>query len=250
MEYDIIVDGTDNFESRYLINDASILTDKPLVYGAIFKFEGQLTVFNHQGGPSYRCLFPKPPTAGSIPSCAEVGVLGVLPGIIGNMMANEVLKIILKIGEVQTGEVLMYDALSAQLSKFKFKRQASQISKVLSFQDDFERMNYDLICGIQPIQEIEVSDALQLENVQFVDVREAHEMPKISSIDVLSIPLGQLEKRWNELESDKKTIVFCQSGMRSRQAVHLLEQKGMGNCLSLNGGALKLVEFIKDISFH
>src|SRR5690606_792710 len=128
--YDIIVDGTDNFETRYLINDACIITNKPLVFGSIYKFEGQVSVFNYQSGPSYRCLFPNPPQKNAVPNCAEIGVLGVLPGIIGNFQANEVLKMILGIGKVLSGQVLCYNALTSQTSILKINKSEAQIEKV------------------------------------------------------------------------------------------------------------------------
>ena len=131
-DYDIVIDGSDNFSTRYLVNDACIITGKPLVYGAIFKYQGQVSVFNYNNGPSYRCLFPEPPSAGTVPSCSEIGVIGVLPGIIGSFQANEVLKMILGIGEVLDGKLMMYDSLSTQFSTFSIQRVASQIESVLA----------------------------------------------------------------------------------------------------------------------
>ena len=145
-QFDIIVDGTDNFETRYLINDACILTDKPLVFGAIYKFQGQVSVFNYKNGPTYRCAFPVKPIQSEIPNCSQVGVLGVLPGVIGTMQANEVLKIVLGIGDVLSGRLLCYDALTNQTSTIKLNRSDNEIQKVMSGSDDFKtrKMNEKL----------------------------------------------------------------------------------------------------------
>ncbi len=242
-EYDIIVDGTDNFSTRYLINDASVITGKPLVYGAIFKFEGQVSVFNYQNGPSYRCLFPEPPKAGSIPSCAEIGVLGVLPGLIGSMQANEVLKIILDLGNVLNGNLLMYDSLTTQSSTFSIRRTASEISKVLDSAKDFETIDYDLFCGISNVITIKAEEAFLKKNTQFIDVRELHEQPKIESLHPICIPLGKLQERLNIINKKKETIVFCQSGIRSKKAVEILLQYGYENVSHVKGGAVALFDY-------
>ena len=144
-QYDIIVDGTDNFATRYLVNDAAIITNKPLVFGAIYKFEGQVSVFNYNNGPSYRCLFPSPPKKDAIPNCSEIGVLGVLPGIIGNMQANEVLKIILGLGKVLSGELLCYNALNNQIVTLKIKRSASTIETILSKKEHFHTNDIEAV---------------------------------------------------------------------------------------------------------
>ncbi len=242
-QYDIIVDGTDNFSTRYLINDAVVLTNKPLVYGAIFKFEGQVAVFNYQNGPSYRCLFPNPPKAGSVPSCADIGVLGVLPGIIGSMQANEVMKIILGLGTVLSGELLTYDTLTNQFSKFSIGRVASEIAKVIETKDSFESIDYDLFCGITAITEITAKDAFSIKKAQFIDVREDHEQPKIKSLNPLSIPLGKLEQQLSSIDHQKETIVFCQSGIRSKKALEMLLEKGFKNASHIKGGALALARY-------
>lgn len=246
-EYDIVVDGTDNFATRYLVNDACVIINKPLVYGAIFKFEGQVSVFNYQNGPSYRCLFPEPPRAGSVPSCSEVGVLGVLPGIIGSMQANEVLKIVLGIGEVQSGKLLMYDALKANFSIFMIKRVEEQIEKSLELKDGFEAMDYDFFCGIEMVTEISASKAVAKQNTQFIDVRELHEQPKIPSLNPMLIPLGELNNRLNEMDKNRDLIVFCQTGVRSKTAVEILKKNGFKNSYSLKGGALALLSLDKEI---
>ncbi|WP_103069449.1 molybdopterin-synthase adenylyltransferase MoeB [Aquimarina sediminis] len=245
-EYDIIVDGTDNFSTRYLINDACIIANKPLVYGAIFKFEGQVSVFNYQNGPTYRCLFPEPPKAGSVPSCAEIGVLGVLPGIIGSMQANEVLKIILGLGDVLAGKLFMYDCLSTQSSTFTINRVESEISKVQASANSFETIDYDLFCGVSQIMEITANDATTIENAQFIDVRETHEQPKIDYLDPIYIPLGSLEQKLITISKEKKTIVFCQSGIRSKKAVEILFQNGFKDVSHIKGGAIALYNTISE----
>ncbi|MEW7290042.1 molybdopterin-synthase adenylyltransferase MoeB [Aquimarina sp. 2304DJ70-9] len=242
-EYDIIVDGTDNFSTRYLVNDACVITDKPLVYAAIFKYQGQVSVFNYQNGPSYRCLFPDPPKAGSVPSCAEIGVLGVLPGIIGSMQANEVLKIILNLGNVLNGKLLMYDSLTAQSSSFSINRVSSEISKVLASAKNFETIDYDLFCGIKQVSEITAKDVFLLEEVQFIDVREAYEQPKIENLNPSGIPLGNLQQQINDLDKEKETIVFCQSGIRSKKAVEILLANGFENVSHVKGGAVAISEY-------
>jgi molybdopterin/thiamine biosynthesis adenylyltransferase len=150
-EYDLILDGTDNFSTRYLVNDASILTNIPLVYGSIYKFEGQFSVFNFNNGPSYRCLFPTPPAAGTVLNCSEIGVLGVLPGVIGTQMANEALKIILGIGEVLTGKLMLYNALETTYTKLTIPRSSDEIEKVHAQSPLFEEYDYDLFCGVDRV---------------------------------------------------------------------------------------------------
>lgn len=246
-EYDIIVDGTDNFSTRYLVNDACIITDKPLVYGAIFKYEGQVSVFNYQNGPSYRCLFPEPPKAGSVPSCSEIGVLGVLPGIIGSMQANEVLKIILDLGDVLNGKLVMYNCLTTQSSSFTINRVASEVSKILDSANRFETTDYDLFCGVKQISERTAEEAFLVKNAQFIDVREPHEQPKIESLNPVYIPLGILEQELDTMPKEKETIVFCQSGIRSKKALEVLLQNGFKNISHIKGGAIALHEIIPNL---
>ncbi|NER11868.1 molybdopterin-synthase adenylyltransferase MoeB [Leptobacterium flavescens] len=242
-EYDIVVDGTDNFSTRYLVNDACVITAKPLVYGSIFKFEGQVSVFNYNNGPSYRCLFPKPPKAGSVPSCSEIGVLGVLPGIIGSMQANEALKIILGNGDSLSGSLLLYNSLTAESNILKVKRVEAEIAKTVEMQESFTTIDYDLFCGIETAEEIEEISthmALEKEEAVFLDVRETHEQPKIDDVSPVYITLGELENRMDSLDKEKEWIVFCQSGMRSKKAVELMNKNGFKNTASLKGGAIAL----------
>jgi len=240
-KYDIIVDGTDNFTTRYLINDASLITNKPLVYGAIYKFEGQVSVFNYQSGPSYRCIFPTPPKPGSVANCSEVGVLGVLPGIVGSMQANEVLKLILELGNVLSGKLLCYNALTAETITLTVNKSELEINKVLNQKDTFQDSQEEFNCDIS-FDEISVEKALQKENVQFIDVRETHEQPKVNHINPIEIPLSELELHFDKIDSEKEKIIFCQSGIRSKKAVALLQKNNINNCYSLKEGALAILE--------
>ncbi len=243
-QYDIIVDGSDNFETRYLVNDTCIITNKPLVFGAIYKFEGQVSVFNYKNGPSYRCLFPNPPQKGTVPNCSEIGVLGVLPGIIGSMQANEVLKIVLGIGNVLSGQLLFYNALTSHVSTLKINRNEAIIQSVLKEKNNFYNKQLSTNCDIE-VSEISIDDVILEENIQFIDVREAHEQPKIENIKVLQIPLSQLKHRINKINPDKKKVLFCQSGIRSKQAILVLNKLSITNCFSLKEGALELNNYTK-----
>ncbi len=244
-QYDIIVDGTDNFETRYLVNDACLITNKPLVFGAIYKFEGQVSVFNYKNGPSYRCLFPEAPKQGSVPNCSEIGVLGVLPGIIGTMQANEVLKIILELGNTLSGKLLCYNALTLQNSILKISRSEEIIQSVLKDKDIFHKKVVNFNCEIDSAL-ISIESILSEENIQFIDVREPHEEPKVESLDVTSIPLSELEKNLSKIDSTKKKIFFCQSGIRSIRAVELLQELDIQNCFSLKEGALEIKNIISN----
>jgi len=239
--YDIIVDGTDNFTTRYLINDASIITNKPLVYGAIYKFEGQVSVFNYQNGPSYRCIFPTPPKAGSVPNCSEIGVLGVLPGIVGSMQANEVLKLILGLGNILSGKLLCYNALTAETLTLTVSKSEAEVNKVLNQKDTFQDNQEEFNCEIS-FNEISVEKALQKKNVQFIDIRETHEQPKVDIVNPIEIPLSELELHLDKIDSEKEKIIFCQSGIRSKKAVALLQKNHINNCYSLKEGALAILE--------
>jgi len=245
-QYDIIVDGTDNFETRYLINDACILAKKPLVFGAIYKFEGQVSVFNYNNGPSYRCLFPNAPKQGSVPNCSEIGVLGVLPGIIGSMQANEVLKIILGIGKVLTGKLLCYNALTLQNTVLQIKRNDAVIESVLNDASSFNEKFSDFNCELEDLK-ISIKDNIIEENIQFIDVRESYEQPKVNGINVSLIPLSSLENNLDKISDSKKKVLFCQSGIRSLHAVKLLHKHNIYNCFSINEGAIDIIEHIKEL---
>ncbi len=242
--YDIIVDGTDNFASRYLINDASIITRKPLVYAGIYKFEGQVSVFNYKGGPSYRCLFPNPPKEGEIPNCSEVGVLGILPGIIGTMQANEVLKLILEIGDLLSGKVLYYNALTAQSTTLKINKSEKEIQKVLISESFFNTLGDNLNCEIS-VPEISIKEVHKNKNSLFIDVRELDELTEINGLKTIHIPLSEIEKNIEKLDSDNTKFIFCQAGIKSKRAVSILQKYNINNSLSIKEGALEINEYLK-----
>jgi len=230
--FDIVVDCTDNFPTRYLINDACILENKPLVFGAIHQFEGQISVFNYQDGPSYRCIFPE---ASDTPNCAETGVLGVLPGIIGTFQANEVLKLILDIGDVLKGKLLTINALNYQMSIVEFdKTESSNITRLGS---------YDLHC--KPTSEklpksISAKDFAEMINsgqeIQIVDVREYFEWDICHIEGALNIPMNLIDECMDEISKDVNTIVMCHHGVRSMNVIHYLEVKGYNKLINLEGG--------------
>ncbi|MBT8272317.1 MAG: HesA/MoeB/ThiF family protein [Bacteroidia bacterium] len=241
-DYDIIMDGTDNFESRYLINDAAVLTDKPIVYGAIYKFEGQVSVFNYNNGPTYRCLFSEAPKENTIPNCSEIGVLGVLPGIIGAMQANETLKIILGFDHILTGQLYCYDALTSNAFTISFDKNDSEIMKVLAGKELFGSKSYNLSCSDR-ILEISSRTALEKPNAQFVDIREPDELPRLDLPDLLEIPLDKLEQNLKLIPRDKNIILICRSGVRSKKAVSIFHKHKIMNCYSLRGGAVELMAY-------
>ena len=242
--YDIIVDGTDNFVARYLINDASILSNKPVVYGAIYKFEGQVSVFNYQNGPSYRCLFATPPKEGSVPNCSEIGVLGVLPGIIGTMQANEVLKIILEFDNVLTGKLFCFNAKTSETITLKITKSVSEIEKVMALKESFSNHNFESFCE-SPVAEISVEEAIQLGNCQFIDVRELGEKPTVELANCIQIPLGELEQELDKIDSEKNKVIFCQIGIRSKTAVEILQKHNQNSCYNLKGGAVAIIAHLK-----
>jgi molybdopterin/thiamine biosynthesis adenylyltransferase/rhodanese-related sulfurtransferase len=242
-QYDIVVDGSDNFTTRYLVNDAAILSNKPFVYGAIYKFEGQVSVFNYDNGPSYRCLFPNPPKEGSVANCSEVGVLGVLPGIIGTMMANEVIKIILGFEHVLSGKLLCYSSKTADISTLKVNRNQSEFDKVLD-NEKLTDVYENELCKIS-INSISEEEITMIDNIQFIDVREPHEQPKLEMKNCIEIPLGELESNSQLLDSDKTKVVFCQSGIRSEKAVEILMKQGFKDSFNFRGGISPLFEALK-----
>lgn len=242
-QYDIIVDGSDNFETRYLVNDACIITNKPLVFGAIYKFEGQVSVFNYRNGPSYRCLFPTPPQKDSVPNCSEIGVLGVLPGIIGSMQANEVLKLILNLGDVLSGKLLCYNAFNNQISTLKIKKNETVVRQVLNSKDSFEQQELSFNCERNEV--VSIQNVLQKTNIQIIDVRESHELPKVDELSVVSIPLSSLQNELEDLSNNRATYIFCQSGIRSKKAVHFLKEKGITNCYSIEEGAADIKNYLE-----
>jgi adenylyltransferase/sulfurtransferase len=247
-EFDIIADGTDNFPTRYLVNDACVLTGKPNVYGSIFRFEGQASVFATEDGPCYRCLYPEPPPPGLVPSCAEGGVLGILPGLVGVMQATEVIKLILGVGEPLIGRLLLIDALAMKFRELKLRKNPEcpvcgpnpTVTKLI---------DYNEFCGIRGEEkavEITTSD-IQVEelkrrldagdNIYVLDVREPHEY-QICNIGGHLIPLNDLPNRLSELDKNSEIVAHCKMGGRSAKAVDLLRKSGFKNVRNMTGGIL------------
>ncbi|MBZ4033551.1 HesA/MoeB/ThiF family protein [Flavobacterium sp. 17A] len=239
-KYDIIVDATDNISIKYLINDACLVTNKPMVYGSIFRFQGQVSVFNYQNGPTYRCLYPDENSNAA--SCEDAGVIGVSVGIIGMLQANEVIKMILEIGEVLSGKILVYNILKNEQQKYDFER----ASNVEMIKEDFEK-KYKLIEN--QIEEIKFEHLLnEIENdaVLFLDVRNEDELPKIKLKNSIQIPLMNLDNEMKKLDSNQKIYVFCQSGIRSKIAAELLQKNQFKNVKSIVGGALAMKRLLKE----
>jgi adenylyltransferase/sulfurtransferase len=240
--YDLVVDGSDNFPTRYLSNDVCVFAKKTNVYGSVFRFDGQTTVFApHLGGPCYRCLFPEPPPPGSVPNCAQAGVLGVLPGIVGTIQASEAIKLILGVGEPLIGRLLYFDALKMKFREFNIRRDP-QCPVCGDSPTITKPIDYEQFCGVSAngIPTISVRDLKQKldahESFQLLDVREPLEY-ELANIDGSRlIPLGELPDRLNELDRTQLTIVHCHSGQRSAQAVRLLLDAGFVNVFNLEGG--------------
>ena len=232
-EYDIVIDGTDNFPTRYLVNDACVMLNKPFVYGAIHRFEGQIAVFNHQNSATYRDLFPTPPPPEQAPNCAEAGVLGVLPGIIGSMQALEAIKVITNIGEPLSGKLLVLDTLSMQ----------SRIVRIPKMPDTpkiNQLIDYEIFCGLKSASDISYEELKTLESYQLIDVREKHEY-ETRNIGGELMPLSELEKYLPKISRDKTVVVHCQSGIRSQKAIKILQEKfGFTNLINLTGGINKI----------
>src|SRR5882724_10923906 len=245
--YDIIVDGTDNFPTRYLVNDACVLASKPNVYGSIFRFEGQASVFWAERGPCYRCLYPEPPPPGLVPSCAEGGVLGVLPGIIGAIQANETIKIILGAPDIMVNRLLLFDAWRMRFRELKL-RKAPDCPVCGDNPTITELIDYEQFCGItQPTETkstMEEITATQLkqrldqgDDIQIIDVREPHEYEIGQIPNSKLIPLGQVLNRMNEIDPDRETVVHCKMGGRSAKAIDALQRSGFpGKLANLKGG--------------
>jgi sulfur-carrier protein adenylyltransferase/sulfurtransferase len=239
--YDIVVDGSDNFPTRYLSNDVCVFARKPNVYGAVFRFDGQSSVFApHLGGPCYRCLFPDPPPAESVPNCAQAGVLGVLPGVVGLIQAIEAIKLVLGIGDTLVGRLLHFDALKMKFREFNVRRDP-QCPVCGERPTITSPIDYEEFCGstmeVPAITVLELKQKLDArEKIQLIDVREAFEY-EIARIDgARLIPLGELSGRLNEVERNTQTIVHCHTGVRSARAVEVLRQAGYTNVFNLNGG--------------
>jgi molybdopterin/thiamine biosynthesis adenylyltransferase/rhodanese-related sulfurtransferase len=247
--YDVILDATDNFPTRYLTNDLCVLTGKPLVYGAVFRFEGQASVFDARQGPCYRCMFPEPPPPGMVPSCADAGILGVLPGTIGMIQATEAIKLLLGIGSSLVGRLLIYDALEMSFEYVKLKKDPH--CKVCGTDPEVTGLiDYEAFCGVPgsghdedafrnhwDISATELSDRIKHgEKIRLIDVREPHEV-KISSLPGEELfPLGQLATRLNELDCNQEIVLFCKTGWRSSRALELLISAGFSKVRNLRGG--------------
>jgi len=248
-DYDIVVDGTDNFPTRYLVNDACVILKKPNVYGSIFRFEGQVTIFGYPEGPCYRCLYPEPPPPGLVPSCAEGGVLGVLPGIVGAIQAAETLKLIIGKGESLVGRLLLFDALAMRFRELKLRKNPDcpacgthpTITKLIDYAE---------FCGVRgeeapapqtSVPEITPRDVKARldrgDDLYILDVREPHEY-QICNLGGHLIPLGDLSKRASELDSSREIVAHCRSGKRSAEAVEFLQRAGFRKVLNLKGGIL------------
>ena len=252
-QYDVVADGTDNFPTRYLVNDASVILQKPNVYASIFRFEGQVSVFNYTDkdgntGPNYRDLFPTPPPPGLVPSCAEGGVIGVLPGIIGSLQANEVIKVITGVGDPLSGRLFLFDALTFETRTLKVHKDPEQEQIV-------KLIDYEMFCGIggedeetAEVKEITVQELEGLkdrgEDYQLIDVREPYEY-EIANLNGELIPLADVEESVDQIASDKKVVIHCRSGVRSAQAIRALEKSyGFTNLYNLKGGILAYADEI------
>jgi adenylyltransferase/sulfurtransferase len=255
--YDVIVDGTDNFPTRYLVNDACVLLGIPNAYGSIFRFEGQASVFAAADGPCYRCLYPEPPPPGLVPSCAEGGVLGVLPGIVGCIQANETLKLILGIGEPLVGRFLVFDSLRMKFRELKLRKDP-ECPVCGDNPTVTELIDYEQFCGVVPAQQQAAvpsgGDAAEItvtelkarmdrgEDVFVLDVREPHEYEINRIPGSTLIPLGDLAERYGELDPAREIVSQCKSGVRSARAAAFLREHGFGNVRNLKGGVLAWVD--------
>jgi len=253
--YDVIVDGTDNFPTRYLVNDACVILGKPNAYGSIFRFEGQASVFATRNGPCYRCLYPEPPPPGLVPSCAEGGVLGVLPGLIGVIQATETVKLIMGIGEPLIGRFLIYDALRMRFRELKLRKDPD--CPVCGTHPTVTKLiDYEQFCGIAPAapEPVTVNNATELtalelkqrldrgDKLTIVDVREPNELQINRIPGSVHIPLGDIPKRYNELDPEAELIMQCKSGVRSGKAADFLRSVGYKHVLNLKGGILDWID--------
>ncbi len=248
-DYDIIVDGTDNFPTRYLVNDASVLLGKRNVYGSIFRFEGQVSIFGAPDGPCYRCLYPEPPPPGLVPSCAEGGVLGVLPGIVGSLQAIETIKLILGAGDSLVGRLLLFDALGMHFRELKLKKNPDcrlcgthpTITKLIDYEEFCGIRGEEAPAQITQVPEItprELKQRLDRGDDLFVlDVREPHEY-QICNMNGYLLPLGDLPRRVHELDSSREIVAHCRSGKRSAEAAEFLRKAGFRKIWNLKGGIL------------
>jgi sulfur-carrier protein adenylyltransferase/sulfurtransferase len=243
--YDLVVDGSDNFPTRYLVNDACVILNKPNVYGSIYRFDGQVSVFNFKGGPCYRCLYPEPPPPHLVPSCAEGGVLGVLPGIIGTLQANEVIKILLNIGDTLSSRLLLFDALAMEFSEMKLKK--NENCSICGEKPSITKLiNYAEFCGVpgspskeshQDITVEELQNKLNNgDNITIVDVRETFELQISRLENAVHIPVNEIPSHLNELESADELVILCRTGVRSAQICQFLVNQNFKNVQNVIGG--------------
>ncbi|UII26342.1 HesA/MoeB/ThiF family protein [Fulvivirga maritima] len=224
-KYDIIIDGTDNFQTKYLINDACLLTKKPWIYASIYKYEGQLSVFNYKNGPTYRCLFPKAPK--SDVSCEETGVIGVLPGILGTYQATEAIKLILELGDPLSGKLKIIHTLTMQEQVISFQRNEASVKNIINKPLTLEAV------------QCQVNDNEKM----YLDVREPHEQPQPENKNIIKIPLSQLGDRHREIPNQKPVYVYCQSGIRSKKAIEFLNETfDFTNLINVEGGIQKILK--------
>ena len=256
-DYDIVVDGTDNFPTRYLVNDACVLLRKPNVFGSIFRFEGQASVFATKQGPCYRCLYPEPPPPGLVPSCAEGGVLGILPGVVGTIQATETVKLIIGVGEPLINRFMIYDALRMKFRELKLRRDPE--CPVCGDRPTVTQLiDYEQFCGIAPTSpasdDSTSGDDVTVEELKFfidnndgvflLDVREPQEHQICSIPGSVLIPLGELPNRISELGGHEDVVVHCKSGVRSAKAVKILSDAGFKKVRNLSGGILRWIDVV------
>lgn len=248
-DYDIVADGTDNFPTRYLVNDACVLLGKPNVYGSVFRFEGQASVFAAPGGPCYRCVYPEPPPPGLVPNCAEAGVLGVLPGLVGVIQATETVKLILGLGQSLAGRLMMVDAAGMRFREVKLRRNPE--CPVCGERPTITHLiDYEQFCGMNAAKEESVTNGIsqispkQLkqrldagDDLQLVDVREPFEY-QIANLGGTLIPLGELPQRLAEIDRGREVVVHCKAGVRGQRAAEFLQQAGYPKVSNLSGGIL------------
>lgn len=239
-KYDIIVDATDNLSIKYLINDACLVTNKPMAYGSIFRFQGQVSVFNYQNGPTYRCLYPDENSQSL--NCSDAGVIGISVGIIGMLQANEVIKMILEIGEVLSGKILVYNILNNEQQKYDFEKNIDVVMTIQAFEEKYKATENQ----IEEILATAILDEIDNDEVLFLDVRNEEELPKMNFKNRIQIPLLNLENEIKKLNPNQTIYVYCQSGIRSKIAVEILQKKNFKNVKSIAGGALALRQLLKE----
>ena len=249
-DYDLVVDGTDNFETRFLVNDACVFLNKPNIYASIYRFEGQATVFGMRGGPCYRCLYPEPPPAGLVPSCSEIGVLGILPGLMASIQGTEVIKLITGAGDSLSGRLLTYDALAMRLQELPLEKNPDcAICGASPSITELKSISYS--CAVSPeeerhkIPEISVTEfvkSMASENFLLLDIREAYERELFKIDESLHIPYRQLKDAIPELNREKKIVIYCKRGVLSKRAARVLVDNGFPSVLSLSGGVEAWVE--------